>query len=179
MGTDKAMLNYRNQPQAVYLTTILEDLNIETYISCRKGDSEKWKPFKTIEDRYIEIGPMAGILSAFERLPGSALLVLACDYPLLRTQDLTWLLESRSKSHDVTTINLRSHTPGEPLLAIWEPSSELGLRKAFDKGNFKLMDVLKMQNVHLLQPESPTYFTQANDPAEKKQIDEFLQHHST
>jgi molybdopterin-guanine dinucleotide biosynthesis protein A len=179
MGSDKAMLEYRDQPQAVYLTTIMEQLNISTYISCRKGDGEKWDPFKTIEDAYTGIGPLAGILSAFDQFPNSAFFVLACDYPLLRTRDLKWLLESRSFDHHVTAISLPQNKWGEPLLAIWEPSSHTALRQAYQSGNYRLMDLLSNLDVQLVSPESPTFFQQANDQKEKAQLDEFLKHHST
>lgn len=179
MGSDKAMLEYRDQPQAVYLTTIMEQLEIPTYISCRKGDAEKWYPFKTIEDAYTGIGPLAGILSASDLFPDKAFFVLACDYPLLRTRDLEWLLESRSQAHQVTAICLPENKWGEPLLAIWEPSSHGALRQAYQSGNYRLMDLLSNLDVQLVSPDAPTYYQQANDQKEKKRLDEFLKHHPT
>lgn len=176
MGWDKAAIEYHGKPQAIYLVELLDRVGIPACISCRPGDAGRWAPFPTIEDHAEGFGPMAGIMAAFSDDPDSALLVIACDYPLLRIQDIRWLLSQRAPGYDVTAVSLKEGL-GEPLLAIWESRSYRILADSYASGNFKMMDVLSKLDVILARPEEPHFFKQANDPQAKKEALEFLGKH--
>ncbi len=173
MGGDKAEIEYHGKPQAVYLLEILERIGIPAFISCRAGDSDRWLPYRTIEDEASGFGPMAGIMAAFSQVPDSALLVLACDYPLLREQDIRWLIAQRGPGRDVTAVSLKKGL-GEPLLAIWEPRAYPVLAEAFALENYKMMDVLAKLDANLATPDETQFFKQANDPKARNEALEFL-----
>lgn len=173
MGGDKAELEYHGKPQAVYLLEILKRIGVPVFISCRAGDSDRWLPYRTIEDKASGFGPMAGIMAAFSQDPDSALLVIACDYPLLREQDIRWLIAQRDPGRAVTAVSLKAGL-GEPLLAIWEPRAFPVLVDAFASENYKMMDVLSKLDVNLARPDDPRFFKQANDPQARNEAHEFL-----
>lgn len=175
MGEDKANLRYHEAPQALHLAGILEKLGVRPRISCRKGDTDRWQPYRAVEDTAEGTGPMAGLLAAHQQFPSSAILALACDYPLLRINDVRWLISQRSTKHQLTAVCLRDAL-GEPLLAVWEPSALCVLTEFFKSGNYKLMDVLAELAVHLAHPPDPQFFMQANDPAAKKRARDLLGH---
>ena len=77
MGTDKGLLNYHGKPQREYLFDLAKKYCTEVYFSCR---AEQQFSEQSIIDTY-SLGPMGGILSAFDFNPNTAWLVVACDMP--------------------------------------------------------------------------------------------------
>lgn len=176
MGGDKAEIAYHGKPQAIYLVDLLVRLGTPAFISCQAGDADRWTPIPTIEDKADGYGPMGGLMAAFTRDPDSAFLVIACDYPLLREEDIRWLVAQRDPERQVTAVSLEVGK-GEPLLAIWEPRAFPVLAHAFASGNFKMMDVLEKLDLKRAAPQEPQFFQQANDPKARKEAVEFLRRH--
>jgi molybdopterin-guanine dinucleotide biosynthesis protein A len=66
-------------------------------------------------------GPIAGILGGLRARPGRALLVAACDQPLLTAEALAWLLARRAAA--LAVLGTRDGARVEPLPGIYEPAA--------------------------------------------------------
>ena len=81
MGRDKALLERDGQSQLQYAFSLLQDVTARQFVSTRadQQDDPERQRFPQITDRYDDMGPIAGILSALETQPDADWLVLACD----------------------------------------------------------------------------------------------------
>ena len=92
MGRDKALLTYSDgRPQAVVTYELLQEFCGRVYLSVRTR-RETLGEWPQLVDRYEEIGPMAGILTALDEHPEAAWLIVACDLPFLNRETLRQLL---------------------------------------------------------------------------------------
>ena len=136
MGNDKGLIAYHGVPQREYLYQLLSEVCEETYISLR-GEQKAQVPFgyATLTDENKFKGPFNGILTAYNRHPEVAWLVLACDLPLINLKALKQLVKERNPNKIATAFANADDPLPEPLCAIWEPR---GLEKAIaylDDGN--------------------------------------------
>lgn len=136
MGNDKGLIAYHGVPQREYLYQLLSKICEETYISLRE-EQEAQVPFgyATLTDKDKFKGPFNGILSAHNRYPEVAWLVLACDLPLIDLKALKQLVKERNPKKLATAFANEDDPLPEPLCAIWEPR---GLEKAIaylEEGN--------------------------------------------
>lgn len=126
MGSDKSLLKYHGVPQREYFYTLLESLCDRVFLSLRADQQhEISQEFDHILDSDMYAGPFNGILSAHERFPDKAWLVLACDLPLLDIDTLKVLVRERDPKRCATTMATRKTGLPEPLIAIWEPQGLL------------------------------------------------------
>jgi len=106
-------------PQHVYLNQLLSPTCKEVFVSCR-ADQKTTFP-NTIEDSFVGLGAYGGILSAFQKQPNAAWIVVACDIPLLDKETIEKLVANRNPNKVATCFyNSETKFP-EPLITIWEP----------------------------------------------------------
>ena len=89
MGSDKALLMQDGQSQLSRAVALLERHLPKVFVSARQdqaGEVERSK-FEQIIDRYDDMGPIAGILTAMDNDPTVSWLVLACDLPNVDDMD--------------------------------------------------------------------------------------------
>ena len=90
-GVDKSMLQYYNKPQRYHLYDMLGPFCEKVFISCNE---DQWKnidkdySFLADDSLYINTGPIAALLSAFNRFPDKNILLTGCNYPFLTMEDL-------------------------------------------------------------------------------------------
>ncbi len=126
MKRDKASLVYSSagEPQWRITARLLGEVTGTARISVRPGqqlEGHRNGDPELMPDQGSSQGPLTGILTALHSRPGKAILVVACDLPLLSKDILTTLIEARGTSNAVA---FRSSSDGlpEPLCAIYEPS---------------------------------------------------------
>jgi molybdenum cofactor guanylyltransferase len=100
MGEDKARLIYHHKPQYLHLAEIFSSLGIPAFLSCRNDQLSNYSQsdLNLIEDTFLNLGPMSGILSALRTDPKSAWLVVACDIPLLDATVIEELIANRNSN---------------------------------------------------------------------------------
>ena len=71
----------------------------EVFLSIREGQLDGLGDgfSEALVDRGLSQGPFSGFLSTMERVPGQALLVVACDLPLLDESILRTMIEHRGR----------------------------------------------------------------------------------
>ncbi len=128
MGRDKAALPFGGKPQAVAAFELLSKCCAKVFLSCRRGQVNP-HGLPQIEDVVEDIGPMGGILSAFQAHPVKAWLVLACDLPFLTEATLRDLITRRDPSQWASAYRSAHDGLPEPLCAIYEPAMAGKLRE--------------------------------------------------
>ncbi len=174
MGLDKGLMDYHGMPQREYLLKLLKSFTTEAYISCRPGQiADALIP--VIEDRYAELGPFGGILSAFHDDPHAAWLVVACDFPLLNHDAIQQLVSERDTS-SIATSFLDTHTlMPEPWITILEPAILPLLHDYHDRGRSSLRGILVDYNSTVIRAHHPDVLLNANTPEEADRLKALIQ----
>lgn len=154
MQRDKAALDYHGEPQLLRAWRLLSAVTERAFVSVREDQRED--PLRAqlpqIVDAYEASSPAAGILTAQDRYPEAAWLVLACDLPLLDAATLERLIEARDPAAEATAFRSRFDDLPEPLCAIWEPASHALLAQRLRDGKTCPRKALILSNTHLLPP---------------------------
>ena len=166
MGRDKALLTYSNgRPQAVVVYEMLREFCGRVYLSVRTH-RETLSEWPQLVDRYEEIGPIAGILTALDEHREAAWLVVACDLPFLSRETLCQLLAARDPQKIATAFRSAHDGLPEPLCAIYEPAAQAQLLKFVAQGLHCPRKMLINSPVHLVEPADRRALDNVNDPLE-------------
>jgi len=125
MGRDKARLRRGGESQLAYVVRVLDELIESVFVSTRpdQQDESERSQFTQIVDRYQDMGPVAGILSAMDSYPEVDWLVVACDLPNIDAQTISYLLEQRSAEKPFTAYTSSHDGLPEPLCAVYASGS--------------------------------------------------------
>lgn len=166
MGTDKGLLDYHGQPQREYLFDLAKKYCSEVYFSCR---AEQQFSENTIIDKY-ELGPIGGILSAFDFNPNTAWLIIACDMPLINEDSFQILINRRNKESVATAfLNPATNAP-DPLFTIYEPKAALLLTKYVEAGNKSPKVFLQNNDTEIIISANLSFLTNVNTKEEFERI---------
>ncbi len=168
MGTDKGLLQYHGQPQREVAFNLLQPHCEQTFISCN-ANQVSGITLPKIEDRFLGLGPMGGILSAFQAVPDAAWLVVATDLPYLNPETVHYLIEHRNPSALATAFRGYQELP-EPLLTIWEPRTYPVLLQAVGLGISCPRKVLRSGTIELLEAPAPEALQNVNQPDERAAV---------
>lgn len=166
MGQDKALIEHNGQSQLRHAYSLLKELTDQQFVSTRtdqQDDSERSR-FPQIVDKYEDIGPVAGILSALETHPEVDWLVLACDLPNLDRQTLKVLLEHGSVEKPFTAFRSSHDGLPEPLCAIYRSGSGSIIRGFVDEGLVCPRKILIRSATELLDQPNPAALDNVNTP---------------
>ncbi len=171
MGKDKGALNYHGKPQRDYVHDLINQYCVRTFLSCRPEQSSSFsESFRILEDMFTGLGPFGAILSAFQKFPNHAWLVVACDLPLLNAETINFLTQNRNPSSIATAFNSPATGFPEPLITIWEPKSYPVLFQFLTQGYSCPRKVLINSDVHLLNAPEPSTLQNVNTPEEYKEV---------
>jgi molybdopterin-guanine dinucleotide biosynthesis protein A len=168
MGQDKSLIDYHGKPQREFLLELMAPLCKEVFISCG-AVQEQTAGLPVIHDKFLGIGPMAGLLSAFQQQPDAAWLCVACDLPYLSRLSLDNLIKYRDPTKMATAFLNGDAEHPEPLVTIWEPKAYPRLLLALSEGLTCPRKVLINSDVRLLQAPDERELINANDPASYEQ----------
>lgn len=175
MGADKGLMQWHGKEQRYYMADLLQTLCTQVFISCRpEQEAGIDAPYQALPDAYQGLGPVGGILTAFQRFPHTPLLVTACDLPLLDYSTLTYLLLNRNPATLATTFASPHDGLPEPLITIWEPASRAVLQAFAEKGISCPRKVLLNNSITVLQPLHPDALLNANTPADADKVYQLL-----
>ncbi|MBC7554536.1 MAG: NTP transferase domain-containing protein [Taibaiella sp.] len=175
MGVDKTMMEWYGMPQKYYMAGLLRQVCAKIFISQQEqGESALDNCYEIIVDNPAGFGPMGGILSAFNRYPDVAWLVVAADLPLLDQKTLRYLISNRNMSCVATTFKSPHDGLPEPLITIWEPASYALLRDKMSEGGKCPRKVLINSATHMLTPPDATALMNANTPEDAAAVRQIL-----
>ncbi len=135
MGKDKAGLRYGGKTQLENTLHLAKNVCAKVFLSLRKGQPAPLEVENTdiditiLHDRWENIGPLGGIITALEKHPDHPWLVVAVDLPILDADTLAHLMANRDPERPFTAY--RSHFDGlpEPLCALYESTALAILRQ--------------------------------------------------
>jgi molybdopterin-guanine dinucleotide biosynthesis protein A len=171
MGRDKALLLRDGQSQLAHMVSLLDAVVDRVFVSARSeqtGDAERSR-FELIVDRYDDMGPIAGILSALQEYPEVDWLVVACDLPNIDDSTLRYLLDNVSDNQPFTAFRSSHDGLPEPLCAVYKAGSDKLLREFVDDGMICPRKILIRSETCLLDQPNPGSLDNVNTPDDLEQ----------
>ena len=168
MQTDKGALHYHELDQRQHTAALLAEFCPDVRVSVRPDQaSELPAGLTALPDTFLGLGPLGGILSAFQADPNAAWLVLACDLPFLTRETLEYLVSNRQPARMATSFRSPWDEFPEPLVSIWEPRSYGQLLRFLGLGYSCPRKALINSDTELLAPPAPAELRNVNTPAER------------
>ena len=168
MQTDKGALHYHGLDQRQHTAALLAEFCPDVRVSVRPDQSGELPAGLTaLPDTFLNLGPLGGILSAFQADPNAAWLVLACDLPFLTRHTLEYLVSNRQPARIATSFRSPWDEFPEPLVSIWEPRSYGQLLRFLSLGYSCPRKALINSDTELLAPPVPEELRNVNTPAER------------
>ena len=169
MQTDKGRLHYHGLEQRQYTAQLLAEVCTDVMVSCRPEQATELPTGLTpLPDRFLGLGPIGGILSAFQLDPNVAWLVVPCDLPFLSTDTLQYLVQHRNAGKAATAFQSPDNEFPEPLTSIWEPRSYGVLLRFMSLGYSCPRKALINSDIELLTPPQPQELRNVNTPEERQ-----------
>ncbi len=168
MGEDKALLKRDGKSQLAHVVSMLDALLPRVFVSVRADqvDEPERARFSRIVDRYDDMGPVAGILSALEEHPGADWLVVACDLPNIDVETITYLLDNIDGERPFTAYRSSYNDLPEPLCAVYRQGSASIIRGFTDDGLKCPRKMLIRSDTCLLRQPDPRSLDNVNTPAD-------------
>lgn len=172
MGRDKALLRVAGETQLSRAVHLLEPFVDQVFVSVRadQADEPERSRFRRIVDRYRDIGPVAGILTATEAEPQAGWLVLACDLPNIDAATVRYLLDKRSAEHRFTAFRSSYDGLPEPLCAFYAAGAADTIRSFVDDGIICPRKILIAADAQLLEQPSPEALDNINTPEDLARV---------
>ena len=153
MGENKAELIYHDRPQWAYSAQLISPYCREVYFSLKdENQIPDMDPSLVIIDSDIGDGPISGLLSAFEKFPQAAWLVVGVNMPGVDRALINRIFRQRKPDFRATCLSV--HDKLQPLLSIWEPSAAPDLQKYANNGKNSLRKFLETQEVNRIELDS-------------------------
>lgn len=166
MGQDKALLKHGGNSQLSHVATILATMTERVFVSTRaeqQHEPERSR-FELIVDRYDNMGPVAGILSAMEDFADADWLVVACDLPNIDTSTLQFLVSNRGRNNPFTAFRSSYDELPEPLCALYSAGSRGIIKRYIAEGLVCPRKMLIRSDTHLLDQPRPSALDNINTP---------------
>ena len=166
MGSDKALLLRNGQSQLAYAVELLDECVDKVFVSTRpeQHDEGERARFDQITDRYENIGPVAGILTALETHPDVDWLVVACDLPNIDKATIEVLLAERNGSQPFTAYRSSHDDLPEPLCAVYHSGCAEIVQRFVDEGINCPRKILIRSETRLLDQPDPRSLDNVNTP---------------
>ena len=166
MGRDKAGLVHGGQSQLAYIVSVVEPLVDRVFVStsAKQQNEVERSRFDQIVDRYQDMGPVAGILSAMDEYPEVDWLVVACDLPNIDASTISHLLEHRSPDQPFSAYGSSHDGLPEPLCAVYAAGSADIVRGFVAEGIHCPRKMLIRSDTLLLEQPDPHALHNVNTP---------------
>jgi len=166
MGSDKALLEHNGRSQLARMMAVLGECVDRAFVSTsqEQRDEPERRRFDQVVDRYEDMGPLAGILSAMDVYPQADWLVVACDLPNVDIVTLRYLIDNRSPEHPFTAFISSHDGLPEPLCAVYRAGTGTALRGFVDDGIRCPRKILIRSDTCLLEQLDPRSLDNVNTP---------------
>lgn len=166
MGKDKALLDRDGEPQLAYAARVIGECVDRLFVSTQadQGHDVERRRFEQIVDKYDDIGPVAGILSALEAHRDVDWLVVACDLPNIETGTMRNLISKRDSARPFTAYKSSYDGLPEPLCALYGPSSFEIVRDFVQDGLVCPRKIMIRSDSQLLSLANPDSLDNVNTP---------------
>ncbi|GAB2719911.1 hypothetical protein GCM10011495_32610 [Hymenobacter frigidus] len=175
MQADKGALHYHALDQRQHTAALLSEFCSDVRVSVRPDQAADLPAGLTpLPDTFLNLGPLGGLLSAFQADPNAAWLVLACDLPFLTRATLEFLVAHRQAARAATALRSPWNEFPEPLVTIWEPRSYGQLLRFLGLGYSCPRKALINSDIELLDAPVPEELRNVNTPEERAAAEQEL-----
>lgn len=166
MGRDKALMKNGDESQLARAVRLLGVVCDDVYVSARaeQADEPERARFPLIVDRYDDMGPVAGLLSAMETHPTADWLVVACDLPNLDARTLSFLLDNADADSPFVAYRSVHNGLPEPLCALYRAGSEAIVRRFAEDGVICPRKIMINSDTCLLEQPEASALDNMNTP---------------
>ncbi|MCD4809444.1 MAG: molybdenum cofactor guanylyltransferase [Methanosarcinales archaeon] len=167
---EKALIPINGKSIIEHTIEVLKGVTDEIIVSVRDDGQkqllEEYTPGRiVVVDKYVDVGPLAGILEGLAAAGGEYVFVVACDMPFLNIGVVEFLFK-RAQGHD-GALPVRGDGIFEPLHAVYHTGPMLArTEKSIEQGErfilapiFDLEDMvlIEMDEIRELDPELKTF----------------------
>ena len=167
MQADKGSLRYHHNDQRRHTAALLAPYCRDVRVSCRPDQVDELTGLELFPDTFLGLGPLGGLLTAFQADPNAAWMVAACDLPFLSAATLQFLVANRQPGRLATALKLPGQEFPEPLITIWEPRSYGHLLHMLSLGYSCPRKALINSDAVILPAPRPNELRNVNTPAER------------
>ena len=166
MGSDKALLRVAGETQLARTVALLRRHLPQVYVSARseQRDEQERARFPQIVDRFADLGPVAGILSAMQQHANVSWLVVACDLPNVDDATIVRLLAERDAEKPFTAYVSSYDALPEPLCAIYSGTAAPIVSAFVEEGIKCPRKMLIRSDTQLLVQPDPRALDNVNTP---------------
>ena len=166
MGHDKALIRVDGETQLSRAVHLLDSFVERVFVSTRadQQDERERSKYQQIVDRYEDLGPIAGILSALQEYSDVSWLVLACDLPNIDETTIRYLLDNKSTDQPFTAYKSIHDGLPEPLCAYYAAGTGSNIQAFIDAGIICPRKVLIRSDTCLLDQPNPDALDNINTP---------------
>ncbi len=166
MGSDKALLRVDGATQLSRTVALLERHLPQVYVSARseQRDEQERARYPQIVDRFANLGPVAGILSAMHEHPSVSWLVVACDLPNVDDTTIAHLVDERDGKKPFTAFLSTYDELPEPLCAIYGAEAAPIVAAFVEEGIKCPRKMLIRSDTQLLKQPNPRALDNVNTP---------------
>lgn len=170
MGRDKAFVEYDGVAMVQRVAATLRAAGCAEVVAIG-GDAQALGAagLPCIPDEHPGQGPLGGVITALHHFPHRpAVIVVACDLPLLTPATVSTVLAALVDAGEATGVAMASTDRLEPLCAAWRPAAVAQLEAALADGERRLR--VAAQRLNLAESPVPaTDLANVNTPADLHQ----------
>jgi molybdenum cofactor guanylyltransferase len=163
MGEDKSLLPFGEHQMIEFSLQALEPYCKEILISTNTIEHQIFN-YKTINDEYKNIGPIAGIQSALKNVKTDYFIVLPCDSPMVKPEFIKFLISQISENIDAVVPQYGSFL--EPLFAIYHKRILCKIEKQIKEKDYKLIEFIKKIKAKIIEVQDRACFVNINTKAD-------------
>ncbi len=158
LGKNKAFVELNGKPAVQWVLEAVSGLVSDLFIVTNTPYEYKQLGLRCVPDIKPGAGAMSGIHAALEKAPAEYVLVLSCDIPLLRRENLHPLVYAYP-GFDITIFK---HKNFEPLCAIYRKNCISALYDLIDHGEHRIIDLFPSLNVKVIRTDLKHIFRSIN-----------------
>lgn len=171
MGQSKALLQYHDLPQFLYVANQIKTLNLPVAINANHFIETDIPVFADNQD-FSDNGPIGGLISAHLHFPNNSILFVGIDYPNLPNSALYDLLQVYLITGKTVCYKHSDSDFYEPLIALYSANdltTEIGIKNNHSLSQF-LHGLVKNGAAITLNITNTSHFKSFDSPNDKKHL---------
>lgn len=154
MGQDKALLQIESRR---FIERICEELGGFSQVLISAAEKGKYEDLgrEVVYDEHLGIGPLEGIYQVLSTAKEEYVFICAADMPFLKKELVAYMAEFISSDYDCYCLTDEEHI--HPLCAIYSKAMLPVIREAIEKGNYRLLGVLRAVRTKFIKLETSCF----------------------
>ena len=165
MGTDKALLELEGKPLLEKAIGICKAFSSKILISSNNLEHGIFG-LPVVRDEIENCGPMGGVYSCLKKSESNWNFIISVDSPFVEPEFLEFLISNIKEYDAIVPVSSKGE---EPLIALYNISSLVELKKMMETGNFKMQNFIHSVSTNWIDAQSwekryPKLFYNLNRP---------------